>query len=185
MAILTGLNLTFFQEQFNLHKMGEMDKAPFLWKTFNKAGFVTGWAEDLGKWGTFTNDKAGLKNPPTNYYLRPFMLFAERVIGWNAKADRFGRNTSCIGYRHESDYIYQNMLDFVTQFQNDSFFGLFWGSSFSHDNWRDLSSMDLRLLHYLNEIEKRGILDSSAVIFLSDHGDRFGSLQKTSVSEIK
>jgi hypothetical protein len=183
-ALLTGLNETYFGEKYNTTISGAIDKAPFIWKLFNKNGFVTSWAEDLSVWGTFSYcGKVGFVDSPVNYYLRPFMTFAEQVIGWQPA--KTGQNMACMEYRHESDYVYQYMLDFVTQFKNDAFFGLFWGSSFSHEDWRDLTSMDLQLLHHHKELNRQGILNTSVVIFLSDHGDRYGTLAKTSVCILK
>jgi hypothetical protein len=88
----------------------------------------------------------------------------------------------CIGFHHESEYVYDYMLNFATQFKDDPFFGLFWGSSFTHDDWTDLHAMDLRVKTYLERLDKQGILNNSAVLFISDHGDRYGSLRSASVN---
>ena len=38
--------------------------------------------------------------------------------------------------------------------------------------------MDLRMKHYLDELNNRGVLNNSMVVFLSDHGLRFGPVRQ-------
>lgn len=48
----------------------------------------------------------------------------------------------------------------------------------SHNEISDPSSMDLRMKHYLDELNNRGVLNNSMVVFLSDHGLRFGPVRQ-------
>jgi hypothetical protein len=164
-----------------MSKLGEFDKAPFIWKDFHKCGYVTAHAEDQGYVGTFNLDKVGFEDQPTTFNFRPFerSLLPFFEIEKSKEADNM-----CVGHQHLSDYIYRYMVDFAKQFINDSFFGLFWTGSFSHGYWVDPTTRDLHTKKYLMELESSGILNSSVVIFLSDHGDRYGrsSLRATSVS---
>ena len=88
----------------------------------------------------------------------------------------------CLGFQNYADFIYQYALDFATVYRNDPFFGLFWTNTFSHNDISDPSSMDERIKFYLEELETRGILNTSAVIFFSDHGLRFGPVRQLLVS---
>jgi hypothetical protein len=166
-------------ENFNQTEPGEIEKVPLIWKTFNENGFVTAYAEDRRKLGTFIYfKKYGFLHPPTTYYFRPFTIAAEKYL----KEMEQNHSIVCVGYQHSADYTYQHMLDFATQFKNDPFFGFFWSTSVAHEDWLGPTAMDLRIKFYLEELENRGILNISAVVFFSDHGDRFSAIRSCSVS---
>lgn len=132
-ALLNGRSLTQMEEDCNWNKVGELEKCRFLWNEFNDAGYITAYAEDTAEIQTFNYFKTGFVHQPTDYYLRPFTIAAEKHIRavfskpWLVK---------CLGFQHYADYIYQYASDFANAYQNDSFFGLFWTNSFSHDDLR-------------------------------------------------
>lgn len=130
-ALLTGRNMSKMEEDCNWKKTGELEKCRFLWNEFSDAGYVTAYAEDTASIQTFNHYKTGFVRQPTDHYLRPFTLAAEKNVRavftrpWLIK---------CLGYSHYADYIYQYARDFANTYQNESFFGLFWTNSFSHDD---------------------------------------------------
>lgn len=130
MAILTGYNQSVISEKCNWKEVGGLEKCRFLWDDFKDANYSTAFAEDAMQIATFNYYNTGFIKPPTDYYLRPFALAVEQHLKvvydnpWNAK---------CVGYQHYADFVYQYALDFAVQHQNDSYFGLFWTNSFSHD----------------------------------------------------
>lgn len=75
-------------------------------------------------------------------------------------------------------FINMRYVDFAVAYKDDPFFGLFWTSSFSHNDISDASSMDEKTQLYLNLLELKGVLNNSAVIFFSDHGIRFGPVRE-------
>lgn len=64
------------------------------------------------------------------------------------------------------------------KYKNDSFFGLFWTNSFSHDDLSSPSEYDVRMKYYLEQLENEEILNNTIVMFFSDHGMRFGDIRK-------
>lgn len=58
-------------------------------------------------------------------------------------------------------------------------FGFFWTNSFSHEDMNFASSMDEKTEELLVYLEENSILENSFVIFLSDHGFRFGDFRLT------
>lgn len=80
MAILTGQN----QEQAYLICKPTLphglDHCPFLWRNFRDAGYATGYGEDETSLNTFNYLKMGFFRPPTDYYLRPYMLACEKLL---------------------------------------------------------------------------------------------------------
>lgn len=173
MAILTGYNQSSSYEYCDPKKVGQLDKCPFMWKHFVNSGYATGYAEDEAKIGTFNYHKYGFLQQPTSHYFRPFAMAAEKYLKIKFKSSlKF-----CLGFQNYADFIYQYAVDFATAYKNDPFFGLFWTNTFSHNDISDPSSMDERIKYYLEELESRGILNESAVIFFSDHGLRFGPVR--------
>jgi hypothetical protein len=174
MAILTGFNQSHAYEICDPKKVGQLDKCPFIWKHFQNSGYATGYAEDEAKIGTFNYHKLGFLSQPTTHYYRPFAMAAEKYLKIKYKSSlKF-----CLGFQNYADFIYQYALDFATAYKNDPFFGLFWTNTFSHNDISDPSSMDERIKFYLEELDSRGILNTSAVIFFSDHGLRFGPVRQ-------
>jgi hypothetical protein len=51
-------------------------------------------------------------------------------------------------------------------------------SQFSHNDISTPSTMDDTMKHYLEELDSRGILTNSIVVFFSDHGIRFGPVRQ-------
>lgn len=84
----------------------------------------------------------------------------------------------CLGDRSAADYVYQYGLDITETFREEGTFGLYWTNSFSHNDLNTPSSMDDRMKFYLDELERRSILNDSIVVFFSDHGLRFGPVRK-------
>lgn len=179
MAVLTGIG----RESHNVNErcdptvVGGLDKCPFIWKDFERSGYATGFAEDEQSIQTFNYCKQGFLKQPTTHYFRPFALAAEKFL----KVTKLDTRISCLGFQHYADYIYQYALDFATAYKNESFFGLFWSNTFSHESLSDPSTMDDRVKYYLEQLDQRGVLNESAVIFFSDHGMRYGSFRKDTV----
>lgn len=173
MAILTGLNLTESFAKCNPKVVGQLDTCPFLWKDFHDTGYATTYVEDETSFSTFnSHHNLGFLKPPTDYYMRPYMIAAEQLLPVKKK------NTLnfCLGSREAGVHIYDYAMDFATHFKNDASFGLFWLNSFSHEVLEDPSSMDVKMKEYVQIMEDRGILNESMVVMFSDHGLRFGEI---------
>lgn len=174
MAILTGYNQTTAYELCDPKQVGHLNKCPFIWKDFQNSGYATAYGEDEAKIGTFNYHKFGFLDQPTVHYLRPFTLVAEKYLKIKYKSSlKF-----CLGFKNYADFIYEYALDFATAYKDNPSFGLFWTNTFSHNEISDPSSMDERIKYYIEELDNRGILNTSAVIFFSDHGIRFGPVRQ-------
>ncbi|XP_040154412.1 uncharacterized protein LOC120895280 isoform X1 [Anopheles arabiensis] len=173
MAILTGYNNSLAYSICNPKKVGQLEECPFMWKYFADSGYATAYAEDEAGINTFNYHKYGFVAQPTDHYFRPVALAAEKNLSKKMKNSL----TFCLGYQNYADHIYQYALDFASQYRTEPYFGLFWTNTFSHNDISDPSSMDLRMKYYLEELDERGILNSSMVVFFSDHGLRFGPVR--------
>ncbi|KAL9891861.1 uncharacterized protein ACN2A1_007698 [Glossina fuscipes fuscipes] len=172
MALLTGQNQSAAEETCKPKQVGGLDNCNFIWKEFHKQSYYTAYGEDTPAMSTFNYLKKGFQEPPTDYYFRPMSLAIEKHLTYNKKAGL----KYCIGNRQNGEYVYDMALQFVTRFQYEPNFGLFWTNSFSHNDYSLPATMDSRILKYLKEMETLGIFDNSIVFFLSDHGMRFGKL---------
>lgn len=75
--------------------------------------------------------------------------------------------------------LFQYMTEFVQRFHNRRYFNLIWANSFSHSALNMPSVMDDRIRQFHENIED--YLNSTVVIFYSDHGMRFGEIKRTHV----
>lgn len=173
MAILTGYNNSLAYDECKPRAVGQLEKCPFIWQDFKDNGYVTSYGEDEASISSFNFHKSGFQTQPTDYYMRPYMLAAEKHLPIKRKHSL----AFCLGYKHSADHIYDFALDFATQYKDDPSFGLYWTNTFSHNDISDPSSMDDKMRRYLDALETRNILNTSMVIFFSDHGIRFGPVR--------
>uniref|UniRef100_A0A1B6EWE6 Uncharacterized protein n=1 Tax=Cuerna arida TaxID=1464854 RepID=A0A1B6EWE6_9HEMI len=177
MAILTGMNYTQVRKECMQTNNDPVDECPFIWKKFSEKGYITGYGEDDPTIGSFNYEKTGFFKTPTDYYLRPFMLAAEKNT---ILKDLDGLHV-CLGPTLSTNHIYKYATDFATTFRNNLYFALFWMNSLSHSNLNTPSVLDLRTLKFLQDLIHNGVLNNTFVVFLSDHGMRFGKIRETYV----
>ncbi|XP_075160865.1 uncharacterized protein LOC142233734 isoform X2 [Haematobia irritans] len=175
MAVLTGMNRTTVMEKCSPYKLHALDNCDFIWRTFREHGYVTAYAEDEASINTFNYMKVGFVEPPVDYYLRPFLLGAEKHLETRLKSGLI----SCLGYKHAADFVYDYAVELARRYRNDTFFGLFWANTFSHNDISDCTGMDEHIMQYLKKFKDMGTMENTIVIFFSDHGMRFGPIRKT------
>ncbi|KAK7576635.1 hypothetical protein V9T40_012921 [Parthenolecanium corni] len=90
-----------------------------------------------------------------------------------------GGETYCMGQIPQIEDLFQYMTEFVQRFHNRRYFNLIWANSFSHSALNMPSVMDDRIRQFHENIED--YLNSTVVIFYSDHGMRFGEIKRTHV----
>lgn len=86
----------------------------------------------------------------------------------------------CIGpdfpAKHYLDYTYNTMK----MLGNDRpLFSYSWLSETAHDQVYGGQRVDTYFLDFFTKMEREGILNNTAVLFISDHGFRFGAFRKT------
>lgn len=177
MAILSGYTRPQLRETCWTKTL---DACPIIWKDFSKQGYITLYAEDEPIIGSFNYHKSGFVKTPTDYYLRPFMLAAEKLP--------FKKKDSlkvCLGPKPAADHIIEYAVDFAQTFSENPFFSLFWMNSFSHNDLNTPSAMDGRILKFFQDLKRTGALNNTIVLFLSDHGMRFGKIRETYIGWIE
>lgn len=177
MAILTGQTPHQAYSRCKPTVAYKLDNCPFLWYNFRNAGYVTAYGEDETALNTFNYLKVGFVEPPTDYYLRPYMLASEKLL----KVKKRFNMKYCTGPELSFERIFDYSVNFAQTFLGVPYFGFFWTNTISHDNMNSISSMDTRILRKFEILERKGILNDSMVIFLSDHGMRWGEFRNTFV----
>lgn len=174
MAVFTGKNESYAFKTCHPYNVGGMDKCDLVWYDFRKAGYVTGYAEDETSINTFNYLKKGFNNTPSDYYFRPYFIAAEELsISW-VDGMRY-----CTGPETSGERILNLAKEFSTTFKDDPFFGVFWTNTFSHNELTTPSVMDAKILDLFNSLEQEGVFNTTMMIFISDHGIRFGDIRNT------
>lgn len=177
MAILTGQNQWQAYSKCKPTVAYNLDRCPFLWHNFRNAGYATAYGEDETAINTFNYLKVGFVEPPTDYYLRPYILATEKLLKIKKK---FGLKY-CTGPEASFERIFDYAADFARSFIGLPYFGFFWTTSVSHDNMNGVSSIDVRVASKLKHLGQSGVLNDAMVVFLSDHGMRWGGIRNTFV----
>ncbi|XP_068629696.1 uncharacterized protein [Battus philenor] len=138
-----------------------------IWSKYKNAGYVTAYGEEYLKLPDTFGRYHGFKMPPTNHYARPFFLTGEERIG----------NYICTGQKPSAIHLLDYALDFTETYVNESFFGLFWLNSFSHSLYNSPTLLDKDMVRFFEEMSKTGALNNTFIIFLSDHGIRYGEMR--------
>ncbi|KAG8228886.1 hypothetical protein J437_LFUL007623 [Ladona fulva] len=155
----------------------KLDDCSWLWRQFESKGYLTGLGEDCAWMSTFNYVKVGFLRQPVHFYVRPLVRTSEDEAGhtkrMNAKV--------CVGPRLSAsnifNYIYKVMNSVSDAAQ--SFFGLFWVNSLTHDFLNSAGYADEPQVQLLRKIASTGALNRTLLLFLSDHGIRWGSIRET------
>lgn len=175
--VLTGLDENELVNTCWPSNTHRFDNCPFIWNDFKRKKYATAYAEDSAWMGIFNYVKRGFYEQPTDYFWSVFNMIAEKEIG-NQHAMNVYR---CVGGRQ----VYTTLLDYIKKFvstMNNNFhpyFGFFWEVSVSHDylntpKWADGDFK--RLFKFMND---SGGLEKTVLVFLSDHGIRWGGIRST------
>ncbi|KAH8286259.1 hypothetical protein KR054_005522 [Drosophila jambulina] len=175
MALATGYNLHNAQQECSPFVVGGLDKCNYIWKLYKEHGYVTAYGEDAVQINTFNYLKKGFQHPPADYYLRPYLSAAEKLLDHTVVNGLI----HCLGYETAAEHVYDYAMEFTRRFLNETYFGFFWTNTHSHSDISQTSSMDDYMAEYLRKLVRQGTMDNTVVVFFSDHGLRFGPTRAT------
>ncbi|XP_037297613.1 uncharacterized protein LOC119190252 [Manduca sexta] len=169
--ILTGKSFKNVTHECKTGNVINTNKCQFIWDAFKIAGYKTILGSDsiAGLLGTY---EYSLKKIPTDFYLQPVMfeignLFQHKDYNFHA----------CFNNK----YFYKVLLDYIEgitkHLKSTNWFGMFWEESVSHEDIDLPTIMDNDYVHMLENLSD--YLNDTVLIFLSDHGMRWGKLAKT------
>lgn len=156
------------------------DKIDLLWKDYERRGYRTLFAEDAPTIGMFNYRKKGFHNVPSDYYFRPLALAIE-----NSNFRKKSKN-HCFGNILEFKYILDWVQDFVTFFKDKPYFSLVFLSRLTHDLLNYAGYADEPSHEFLSKLyQNSSTMNNTVLIFMSDHGIRFGGILKTYVGKLE
>jgi hypothetical protein len=176
-AFLMGLNLEQLRNQCLASHNRIFDNCPFVWKEYSDLGYVTAYVEDVPQFSTFNYLSTGFVIPPTDYYLRPFLLASEKTL----PGKKLHGINVCLGPTPINEHIFRYMLDFATVFNTTPSFMVSWINNFSHNSNAIPKKTDERVVTFFRQLEKTGAFNTTFIIFLSDHGMRWGNIRNTAI----
>lgn len=128
----------------------------------------------------FNFQKKGFRYPPSDYYFRPAAIALE-VSKLKKRSEEH-----CFGPRSEFSFILDWVSDFVSYFKDERHFSWTFLSRLTHDQLNYAGYADEPSYDFLHRLyfEKK-CMNNTLVIFMSDHGIRFGDILKTYVGKLE
>lgn len=175
-AILTGLNEQQLPEARRSFSDSEpVDRWPFVFKDFEKEGYVTMFLEDAPKYASFNYRLKGFKKVPTHHYSRPLFLCAEKT---NDYGNCFG---NWAAHNHSISYT----KHFYDQYKDFKKFSLTSIARLSHNNLNRVQLMDDDFANFLTHLKEKGHLDKTLLIIFGDHGPRMSDSRSSIAGKIE
>lgn len=174
--MLTGENCDQLTQSCWHNNSDHFDNCSFLWSRYHQEGYATAFAED-GSWmGIFNYLKSGFIKQPVTHMYGVLDRQAQQQIGHQGFNSRL-----CQGVKLTVTYLLEHALRFVRTYQtaNKNYFGFFWQSTVTHDTINYDPKIDVIYRDFLKEVVSTGALRNSIVLFISDHGIRWGGILNT------
>ncbi|XP_068220311.1 uncharacterized protein [Palaemon carinicauda] len=157
----------------------KLDDCPFIWKSYSQKNYVTFYLEDAPWMGIFRYAKTGFVEQPTDIYNSPFAFISDQLIGHSA--DFRGLNGKiCQGGKLSSNVLHDYIFKISKTLKDKvPYFGFMWDTALTHDSLHMASASDSGTLQALVDLKMEGLLDNTFVIFMGDHGMRYGAIRST------
>ncbi|XP_020280908.1 uncharacterized protein LOC109853331 isoform X2 [Pseudomyrmex gracilis] len=173
--VLSGLSQEELQNLCWQTSDKTFDNCPFLWKKFKVAGYRTVFGEDACSMTTFNYLKPGFREPPTDYYLRPYCVGAENDIGNTHKLNA----NLCYGSRKTFECILDYTRKTAIEFSSEPYFAFIWQASLTHDFFTYPQFGDNSYSKLIKYMSEESLLNRTILIVMSDHGIRWGDFRQT------
>ncbi|KAL1479639.1 hypothetical protein MTO96_051697 [Rhipicephalus appendiculatus] len=169
-ALVTGLD---FDETLKYAPDGFYDSlaSRMIWQQYAERGYRTMLLEDWAEHGIFNEFAHGFRFPPTDYYPHNAIRAMEKASEWITGNDRLPR---CLGPK----LLAEEMLDYFTRFtqlmSERPFFAYIWVNEITHEDLNMAALADKPFRRLLESLRSSGVLNRTVLVFVSDHGTRFG-----------
>lgn len=175
--VLTGLTEDELINNCWPHPNDNFDNCSFVWNLYKEKGHITAYGEDCAWMGLFNYERKGFKKQNTDFNYAVFNRMSEGLIG-NSKEEDCNQ---CIGSR----LVYKELLDYMKKFvitmdtNRLPYFGFFWEVTILHEylNSPQVCDDDYHLL--LKTLLEGNHLNNTVLVFMSDHGIRWGDIRET------
>lgn len=142
---------------------------PFVWRAYERRGYVTAFNEDLPKVGTFTYRLNGFDRQPTTHYQRTYYLALDEVLHRQQRlcVGQHPRHQAMLNYTRQFAAAYADRPHFVFSFHGE----------LSHDSINLVGLADADVERWLRELHESGGLTDTVLVMMSDHGNRFAEVR--------
>ncbi|KAF2369009.1 Protein of unknown function DUF229 [Trinorchestia longiramus] len=147
------------------------DVYPLVWKDFQRAGFMTLFAEDLPDVGTFNYRLRGFDEAPAHHYMRPYYLAFQQQMSQHPQL--------CVRARPRHQVFLDYLHNFMVTYRDQPSFAFALHGELSHDDVNLVSLADDDLTAFLVRLRSDGLLDNTLFMLFADHGHRFTSIRST------
>lgn len=155
----------------------EVDDFPWIWRDFQKAGYVTAWGEDLSYIGTFQLRLKGFKEQPVDHSMRTYFLSAEPMYHrfLNGCTGSEPRHIRFFNYFRDMYHMYGEKRKFMFGFHSEN----------SHSDNSRLKALDDDFADFLKDLKNSGYLNHTILILMADHGARFSAIRQTQQGKLE
>uniref|UniRef100_A0A7M5XLL0 Uncharacterized protein n=2 Tax=Clytia hemisphaerica TaxID=252671 RepID=A0A7M5XLL0_9CNID len=146
-----------------------VDRWNFIFNDFRKKGYTTLFSEDEAWVNAFHYRLHGFKNPPTDKYLRPWWIAADRYVRENS-----GGSISCpfeLGFKY--------LKNFLQEYKNVPSFSYTVSSALTHQEPARIALVDSDITDLFTFLEKSGYRNNSLILIHGDHGDTTSKFRST------
>ncbi|KAL1436950.1 hypothetical protein MTO96_048971 [Rhipicephalus appendiculatus] len=167
-SLLSGFAASEVEEML---KRSYSNNVPLLWNVYQAMGHTTLFMEEMPHYGLFTYpNQTGFKVTPTDYY--PVSVL--RLMDEKGGVERF-----CMGSRLKTKVLIKYLGDVLKLNDHSRTFSYVWLSDVTHNHVKGIAILDEPLFDFFKGLSNRGVLDSTVVLLLSDHGARYGSTRRS------
>jgi hypothetical protein len=169
-----------------VHYPGPYDDYPFIFKNFSRLNYTTFFSEEWRE-SAFYNLKNGFRQPPTDFYLRPYWLSLYETMSYN----KYGGNSNpkpC----YLNKLLHFLSLDWLERFLNIHHktsdyptFGIMKMNEMSHDYLERLFWIDYDIKNFFENLFNNNLLNNTIIIFCGDHGHRQHRLRLTRIGSFE
>ncbi|KAH8334452.1 hypothetical protein KR059_010403 [Drosophila kikkawai] len=165
--MLTGLSEAESQEYWSRKR--ELDDLPFIWKDYKAAGYNTSLGEDSAPYSMFYAGKPGFARKTTDHNFQDLMtqVYVQRS---KSRMD----DITCI-----LDILMEMNYKLLPHMQRYPFFSFYWWGNGVHDYMGASRFVDERFKQFFSRLNDAGIMNNTIIMFMSDHGMKWGPFRQT------
>ncbi|XP_065310750.1 uncharacterized protein [Dermacentor albipictus] len=180
-ALLTGLK---FAETWRYAPEGFYDSltSRLIWQQYGERGYRTMFLEDWPKYGIFYRFANGFWRPPADYYPRHVIMAMENSSKWTTEDTWQPR---CLGPTMTSEEMLDYLARFTDAMARRPFFAYVWVNEIAHNSLNSAGYADEPFRRHLETLHVSGALHNTVLVFLSDHGLRFGDSRATYIGKFE
>ncbi|KAH9364393.1 hypothetical protein HPB48_012130 [Haemaphysalis longicornis] len=151
----------------------------FIASKYGKRGYTTMHLEESSSFGLFAYEGRGFRRAPADYYLRPVIQAMEQY----SRLGSFG--VPCLGPTMPFEELLDYLRRFLQTIGQRPFFAFAWVNDITHNNLNNAGYADAPVHHLLQSLRESGVLSRTLLVFLSDHGIRFGDIRETYLGKLE